>query len=140
MAGHRAEPSVDDGPATHAGGVVYDKSHDAYLLVRASSSVPEWVLPKGHIEPGETPLAAALREVQEESGVVADLLAPLGRLTFVQRGKRVAVDYFLLRYVRTGRALESRETCWLPLAAAQAALSHAENREMLVRAERRRTA
>lgn len=38
----------------------------------------EWVLPKGKVEPGETPEAAALREVEEETGVRAEILRPAG--------------------------------------------------------------
>ncbi|HXL04432.1 MAG TPA: NUDIX hydrolase [Bacillota bacterium] len=38
----------------------------------------EWVLPKGKVEPEETPPEAALREVLEETGVRAEILCPLG--------------------------------------------------------------
>lgn len=54
---------------TSAGGVVY-RVHDGrpvYLLIR--DSYKNWGFPKGHIERGELPEAAALREVSEETGL-----------------------------------------------------------------------
>lgn len=55
---------------THAGGVVYDPTKEPreYLLIRAGRERDKWVLPKGHIEPGEDPRETAVREVQEETG------------------------------------------------------------------------
>ncbi len=57
--------------ATHvlgAGGVVFDEAGRVLVLTLASG---EKVFPKGHIEAGETALEAALREVEEETGVTA---------------------------------------------------------------------
>ena len=63
-----------------AGGLVVRDDGDrlAVLLVRAKKDPSVWVFPKGHIEPGESAADAAVREVQEESGVVAELLGPIG--------------------------------------------------------------
>ncbi len=57
---------------TSAGGIVYrmDLGQPLYLLIR--DSYKNWGFPKGHIEPGEMPDVAALREVHEETGL-ADL-------------------------------------------------------------------
>ena len=56
---------------SHAGGVVVRTVDNEleYLLVAASDNRKVWVLPKGHIEKGETPEAAAVREVMKEAGV-----------------------------------------------------------------------
>ena len=55
---------------THAGGVVYRLTGNGaeVLLVRASKNRHEWVLPKGHIEPGEDSRVTAVREIREETG------------------------------------------------------------------------
>ncbi len=53
-----------------AGGVVFYKN--SVLLLKKRNGY--WVLPKGHVELGETENEAALREVEEEAGVVAEIL------------------------------------------------------------------
>ncbi len=53
---------------THsAGGVVIQKKTRKIVIVEQKNFV--WSLPKGHVEPGEDPLTAACREIQEESGI-----------------------------------------------------------------------
>ncbi len=51
-----------------AGGVVFNKAGEVLVLGHRNGT---WVFPKGHIDPGETHIVAAIREVEEESGVVA---------------------------------------------------------------------
>ena len=48
-----------------AGGIVHDEAGNM-LLIRRNG---RWDLPKGKVEPGETLLQAALREVEEETGI-----------------------------------------------------------------------
>lgn len=48
--------------------MVFNAAGDVLLIRHQSGS---WVFPKGHIEPGEVPLEAALREIEEEAGVTA---------------------------------------------------------------------
>jgi len=54
---------------TSAGGVVFrtEGAECFYLLIR--DSYQNWGFPKGHLENGEQPDAAALREVSEETGL-----------------------------------------------------------------------
>jgi mutator protein MutT len=60
----------------------------------------EWCLPKGHLEPGETPELAAVREVAEETGIDADIIQQLGTIDYWFTGddRRVhkVVHHFLL--------------------------------------------
>jgi 8-oxo-dGTP pyrophosphatase MutT (NUDIX family) len=55
---------------TSSGGVVFRRGTDTldFLLIR--DPYDNWGLPKGHIEGGETPAEAALREVSEETGLL----------------------------------------------------------------------
>lgn len=92
-------------------------------------------LPKGHPEGEEGAAAAAIREVREETGLEAELIAKLGdvRYWYVRKGRRQlkVVTFFLLRY-RSGSVrnhdheVESAE--WVPLEDAPDLLSYAGER------------
>jgi len=71
------------------------------LLVRAKRT-HDWILPKGHIEPGETPEETATREVREEAGVEARPIRYLGSLEFDSpRGEHVRAGYFSCSSLQT---------------------------------------
>jgi 8-oxo-dGTP pyrophosphatase MutT (NUDIX family) len=57
-----------------AGGVVYRKEEEIKWLVGKHSGYHKWVLPKGLIEAGETKEQAAMREVEEETGIKAKIV------------------------------------------------------------------
>ncbi len=61
-----------------AGGVLFDKG-EVFLLRKPNG---EWVMPKGHLESGETPEEAAVREVFEETGLKARIVSKLGRTQY----------------------------------------------------------
>jgi 8-oxo-dGTP pyrophosphatase MutT (NUDIX family) len=118
---------------THAGGVVTDRRREGavFLLVRASRPPFDWVLPKGHIEEGETPEEAAQREVREESGVTADIVRLVGDSTFDVRGAPVRVRYFLMQFREQGTAEERRETRWCSLEDAERLLKFESTRDIV---------
>ena len=99
---------------THAGGVVFRTvdGERTYLLVESSTTPGEWVLPKGHIEDEETPEAAAVREVQEEAGVRATVVAPAGETEYAIDGQPVRVRFFLMRYQGEISRQEDRALTW----------------------------
>ena len=95
-----------------AGGVVLDDEGKVLLLdrhvLRDGKSVFEVRLPKGHIESGETPEEAAVREVCEESGYCdLQIVADLGErhVAFAYKNKYVERDehYFLMRLTQPDR-------------------------------------
>jgi 8-oxo-dGTP pyrophosphatase MutT (NUDIX family) len=108
-----------------------------------------WALPKGNLDPGESPAETAVREVWEETGVHGRLVEKLGdvRYTYTRRGgERIfkVVSFFLLRAGR-GRIGEIEETMrvevaearWLPLDEAPRLLSYGGEREMAKKARDR---
>ncbi len=56
-----------------AGGLVHNPKGEVLMIFRRDS----WDLPKGKIDPGETPDEASVREVQEETGIQNIKLGPL---------------------------------------------------------------
>lgn len=126
-----------------AGGVVV-RGDEVIVIVptrRGPQGQRVLALPKGHVDPGETPDRTALREVREETGVDAELVERLGEVRyFYQRGgKRIfkRVTFYLFAY--RGGSLddhddEVEEARWMPLGEAVAALSYDGEREMAERA------
>ena len=82
-----------------AGGLVV---RDGEMLLISTRKGRRWQLPKGHLEAGETPEQAAVRETREETGVTGRVRAMLPQISyrFVERGVRIhkKVDYFLLDF------------------------------------------
>jgi len=102
-------------------------------------------LPKGNVDQGEKPEETAVREVREETGVEAGLVAKLSDIKYIyvrswggrQRVFKV-VSFFLLRY-RSGRIgqitpamrCEVRQAMWLPLDEAPQKLSYRGERDVV---------
>ncbi|CAL8480313.1 NUDIX domain-containing protein [Caballeronia sp. S22] len=80
----------------HEGALVAIYVGRALLLVKPSYR-PEWNLPGGSVDPGETPYAAALREIDEEIGLASHALVPAGSATGIWDGRRDTVHFFELR-------------------------------------------
>jgi ADP-ribose pyrophosphatase YjhB (NUDIX family) len=59
------------------------------LVVRRRDHVPPWAFPGGKIEPGETPAAAAVREVAEETGVHVSAGGEIGHRTHPATGRTI---------------------------------------------------
>jgi 8-oxo-dGTP diphosphatase len=76
-----------------AGGVVV---RDGKVAVVHRPRYDDWSLPKGKLEPGETFEAAALREVEEETGLQARLVRELPSVEYEVRGRPKLVRYWLM--------------------------------------------
>lgn len=82
-----------------AGGVIVRDSFAGIevALVR-ERCYSDWILPKGHLEVGETLVAAALREVREEAGFTRlKIIRMLGKYTVSHTDELKTVYYFLMR-------------------------------------------
>lgn len=131
--------SLDD--LTHAGGIVYRRRGEnlQMLIVRARPTPHDWVLPKGHIEPGETPEACARREVREEAGVDGEPEVLIGVDRYTGPRGAIAVAFYLLKYVTDVTPDEERETRWVTFGEAQNLILFDRLRAMISDAQARLT-
>ena len=129
-----------------AGGLVINRAGDLGLLIgRFDHKDPTgtrllWSLPKGHIEEGETPEVAAIREVAEETGITSEITQSLGVIDFwfMAGGKRIhkTVHHFLFREV--GGTLQAQvsevdEVAWFPLAEIVEKLAYPDEKKLIAR-------
>jgi 8-oxo-dGTP pyrophosphatase MutT (NUDIX family) len=128
-----------------AGGVVIRRGPDSTEVSLAARRTRKgalaWGLPKGLVEPGEGPEEAALREVQEETGLEARILTSLGEISYwyVWDSERVRkrVAFFLME--ATGGDVskhdhEMEEVRWFPLADAPRRATYPTERGVLRKA------
>ncbi|MCG3129010.1 MAG: Diadenosine hexaphosphate hydrolase [Phycisphaerae bacterium] len=117
---------------THAGGIVLRDGPRGtlVLLIRARSDPTLWIFPKGHVDPGESPQHAALREVREEAGVAATIIR---RVDDMPIASGMAAIY-LMRYITDVPPAEQRECLWCTAPEAQELLTYSDSRAVLARA------
>jgi 8-oxo-dGTP diphosphatase len=121
-------------PVLAAGGIVLRQAGTPLVAVVRLRKRNEWVLPKGKLDAGETPRAAAEREVREETGHDVAVHEFLGTLVYESRGGSKAVHYWRMEaghapvreLMRDVRAVD-----WLPLADALDRLSRGYERAFL---------
>ena len=129
-----------------AGGLVIDTTGTMGLLIGrydhkdASGKRVLWSLPKGHIEEGETPEQAAIREVAEETGITSAITKSLGVIDFwfMAGGKRIhkTVHHFIFTEVGgTLLAQESEvdEVSWFPLAEIVDRLAYPDEKKLIAK-------
>jgi len=102
-------------------------------------------LPKGLVDPGEKPEAAAVREVFEETGVVAKPIVKLtdNKYVYIRKwgdGERVfkIVSFYLMNYVsgeidhlKEDMRIEVKQALWVPLDEAVRQLAYSNERKVL---------
>jgi mutator protein MutT len=129
-----------------AGGLVIDFSGTRGLLIGridhkdASRERLLWSLPKGHIEEGETPEQAAIREVQEETGITSEITKSIGVIDFwfMAGGKRIhkTVHHYIFKEVSgelTPQITEVDEVSWFPLSEIVDRLAYPDEKKLIAK-------
>ena len=109
-------PGPRDKSRDRAAVVVYRvrKGRVEFLLVSRNSDPDQFVLPGGHIDPGESPKQAALRECYEESGVDIDLITTLCKYNHIKRrGEVTPTRVYLATPIGIDPSPEGRTTRWV---------------------------
>lgn len=137
----RSRTTVDE---TSAGGLVVRSNGtlEAALIARYDRRKRlVWSLPKGHVEQGETIEQAALREVSEETGLTAAIVAPLGVIDFwfAVEDRRIhkTVHHFLMQY-ETGDICDEDpevvDVAWVEIDDVTSRLAYRDERRLVAKA------
>ena len=114
-----------------AGGVV---EQDSLIAVVHRPRYDDWSLPKGKLDKNESAERAALREVQEETGLSCQLIEELAPVSYTDnRGRPKNVRYWRMKVLSGEFEVndEVDELRWLVKADALALLSYEHDRELV---------
>jgi 8-oxo-dGTP diphosphatase len=119
-----------------AGGVVFRASAGKQLevLLVHRPAYDDWTFPKGKATPGESDVACALREVEEETGLSCEVVGEIGQTRYVDaRGRAKVVRYFSMRPLDGTFAPhdEVDQVRWLTAEQARSALTYDRDRGLL---------
>ena len=126
---------------TSAGGLVLDRSGPVIMAVligrhdRRGRLV--WSMPKGHLEPGETAEVAAIREVQEETGIMSHVIATLGTIDFWFMSQDRRIHKTVHHYLEADGGelsdadVEVVQVAWIPLEEVSDLLRYPDERRLV---------
>ncbi len=120
-----------------AGGVVFNDQ--GQIIICRPTNHQIWVFPKGRIENDEDPKTTAIREVEEEAGVVAEIIDLAGEMNFIfKHPKRGELDKTITMYVMkllsgdvNVHDWEMEEVIWLSPEEALQKLSFEKDKQIL---------
>ncbi len=128
-----------------SGGVIFRKPDNGVEVVLvAMIGRRSWCLPKGLINRNETPQAAALREVREETGLTGEIIDRIGQISYwysLQDDKvkiHKTVHFFLMKYLKGSTEdhdHEVDEARWFPIDEALDTLSYKSEKQIMQKAK-----
>lgn len=120
-----------------AGGIVWRRNGEAVEIVLVHRpAYDDWAFPKGKLHPGENEEEAAVREVEEEAGLLCRLGTELGTTSYHDsQGRSKTVRYWEMTPVAgtLAPANEIDDARWVSLEEAEALLTYARDRDLLSR-------
>ena len=128
---------------TSAGGLVIERETMRAVIIgrRNNRGRLLWSLPKGHLEEGETPQQAALREVREETGLVGEIMGELGVIDFWFQQEKFSIHKTVHHYlifaregVLTAQVEEVDEIAWVAIDQVAKRLTHQDEKQLIVKA------
>ena len=151
MAKKQAKQSTEKAELTtmdqvSAGGVAFRwRDSEPEMVIVSVKPKMRWQLPKGIVDPGETPEITAAREVREEAGVETDLIALIDTIEYWYRATRYGkplryhkfVHFYLLQYRSgdvSGHDHEIEEARWVSFEEALEMLEFKTEREVVEKA------
>ena len=87
------------------------------------------MLPKGHIEIGESTEQAALRELREEAGVKGKIIQPIPLQTYRKSDESVVIQYYIALFAGKTKTREGRKLRWEDEEKTLQALSFSESKQ-----------
>ncbi len=136
-----------------SGGIVLRQSQDKFtkdtweflLIENSRMNRPGetwWGFPKGHLEEGESNEEAAVREVEEETGIKAEIIEKIGNSKYVltKNEEKIfkVVTIFLMKYLEgetKAQIEEVSDVIWLPYEEALKKLSYPKDKDLLKKAK-----
>src|SRR5437899_5518291 len=124
------------------GAVIALRDGRPYVAMIATRGRTRWGLPKGAVSEGETSEQAALREVNEETGLIANIVKPLDTIEYFFRASgtliRKRVDFYLMMFTSgelTPQLSEVDDVEWVELPEAIQRASFDSERKLLEMAQ-----